>query len=150
MDLYGSQIWLLRTNSQSSVSERKLKSLHTRKPRVLMFLVDMTPEAITSINSCVIESRPPFQTLRKFLPCLLKEMGGAFFGWLTCLPPFFGLCWAPPLGPAQHQALQVLPVPVGGPGPDAHRQPCSRLKGEARQLNEVRWWIWNSRLHTAS
>lgn len=73
---------------------------------------------------------------KKNLPRLIKNF--ALFGWLTCLPPFFGLCWAPLLGPALLQTLQAPLVPVGDPGPDAYRQPCSHLKGEARQLSEGR------------
>lgn len=69
-------------------------------------------------------------------PCLIKNFGVASFGWLTCRPPFFGLCWAPLLGPALLQALQAPLLPVGALGPDAHLQPCSHLKGEARQLSE--------------
>ena len=58
------------------------------------------------------------------------------FEWLTCLPPFFGLCLAPVHGPALLQALQAPLWPAGGPSPDAHRQPCSHLKGEARHVSK--------------
>lgn len=74
----------------------------------------------------------------KFPPCLIKNFGVASFGWLTCLPPFFGLCWAPLLGPALLQALLAPLAALGAPGPVAHSQPCSHLKGEARQLSEGR------------
>lgn len=71
-------------------------------------------------------------------PCIfpprLWSIGGPYFRWLTCLPPFFGLCWAPLLGPALLAPL----VPSGALGPDAHSQSCSHLKGEARQLSEGR------------
>lgn len=70
----------------------------------------------------------------KILPVSLRTLQ-----LLTCLPPSFGLCWAPLLAPAQLQALQALQAPlvlVGAPGPDAHHQPCSHLKEEARQLSQ--------------
>lgn len=66
-------------------------------------------------------------------PASLK--GVARIKWLTCLPPFFGLCWAPLLCPAPLQAPLAPLVPSGALGPVAHSQPCSHLKGEARQFD---------------
>lgn len=103
-------------------------------------------------DSCVPEHRPLFTDAQS--SSLSLDLLSFFFfflrgGWLTCLPPFFGLCWAPLLGPALLQALQAPLVPAGAPGPDAHRQPCSHLKGEARQLSEGRLMDFSySRLHS--
>lgn len=80
----------------------------------------------------------PLHNLRIF-PASLK--GVASIKWLTCLPPFFGLCWAPLLCPAPLQALLAPLVPSGALGPVAHSQPCSHLKGEARQFD---WGKWSS------
>lgn len=74
----------------------------------------------------------PLHNLHVF-PASLK--GVASIKWLTCLPPFFGLCWAPLLCPAPLQALLAPLVPSGALGPVAHSQPCSHLKGEARQFD---------------
>lgn len=74
----------------------------------------------------------PLRNLHVF-PASLK--GAASIKWLTCLPPFFGLCRAPLLCPALLQTLLAPLVPLGALGPAAHSQPCSHLKGEARQFD---------------
>lgn len=84
------------------------------------------------LRQCFRTNNHPLHNLHVF-PALLK--GVASIKWLTCLPPFFGLCWAPLLCPAPLQALLAPLVPLGALGPVAHSQPCSHLKGEARQFD---------------
>lgn len=81
----------------------------------------------------------PLHNLHVF-PASLK--GVASIKWLTCLPPFFGLCWAPLLCPAPLQALLAPLLPSGALGPVAHSQPCSHLKGEARQFDWAKVDFW--------
>lgn len=78
------------------------------------------------------------QTTSRYVTCMVfpaSVKGVASIKRLTCLPPFFGLCWAPLLCPAPLQALLAPLVPSGALGPVAHSQPCSHLKGEARQFD---------------